>query len=59
MLLEKEYLSVSIDWIVVGMDMLECSIASLVELAVVVEEVGIVVEFRTNKIILSLKMSHT
>ena len=51
MLLEKEYLGVSIDWMVVWMDMLEFSIASVVELAVVVVEVGIVVEFTTNKII--------
>ena len=49
--LEKEYLCVSIDWMVFWMDMLEVSIASVVELAVVVVEVGIVVAFTTNKII--------
>ena len=50
-LLEKEYLNVSIDWMVVRMDMLEFSIASVLELAVLVVEVGIVVEVTTNKII--------
>ena len=59
MLLEKEYLGVSIDWMVVWMDMLEFSIASLVELAALVVEVGIVVEVTTNKIIYSLIMSYT
>ena len=51
MLLEKEYLRVSIDWMVFWMDLLEFSIASVVELAVVFVEVGIVVEVTTNKII--------
>ena len=51
MLLEKEYLRVSIDWMVFWMDLLEFSIASVVELAVVLVEVGIVVEVTTNKII--------
>ena len=50
-LLEKEYLDVPIDWMVFWMDMLEFSIASVVELAVVVVESGTVVEVTTNKMI--------
>ena len=59
MLLEKEYLRVSIDSMVFWMDMLEFRIGSVVVLAVVVVEVGIVVDVTTNQIIQFLEISYT
>ena len=59
MLIEKDYLRASIDCMVFWMDMLEFSIGSVVVLAVVVVEVGIVVDVTTNQIIQFLEISYT